>query len=145
MKKVAFLAMLCFVISGCGYSNWNVFNAPQTGNSGQSQTNKTNGDIQQNSSFDQGLVVIEEDMPKPSEVENPNKPEAKKDGKFHINTIVSTWGRPDQVRIDDFDQKNYIWQNCTGSGENKKCCERTLVTDEEGYVTNLREAINHCL
>lgn len=149
MKKIVFSIMLAFIIGGCGYSNWNVFNSPQTQNSRQNsqQTNTNqNGQISQTIEQNQGLIVLEEPMPQQqNDFENPNKPEAKKDGNFHINTIVSTWGKPTRVKIDDFDQKNYIWQNCKGSGDSKQCCERVLITDNEGYVTNLREAISECL
>ena len=78
---------------------------------------------------------------------------------FHIDTVINTWGEPKETRVDANGSNVYVWENCKPTGNmiekcdsngcktipETTCCERALVTDEFGYVQNLKEAVNNCI
>ena len=129
MKKINLsVFMIALFISGCGVSNWNI------GKTTMQNTKK-------------------EEVSKPKEEVNNNK------NNYHIDTIINTWGNPTSTRQNSAGNKIYIWENCKPTGAmvdvcddngcstipEKNCCERALVTDKDGYVQNLKEAVNSCI
>ena len=152
MKKVLFLACVAVLIGGCGYSNWNVFGEPNSqSTTTQTTTMPTQEPMRPEDTMQDGQTIggKEIQMQQPQDREN----------MFHINTVVSTWGKPDSARIDDDNIRHYIWRNCKDTGVYREqcieddckqvpvrnCCDRDLITDDEGYVINLKEAVSKCL
>lgn len=143
MKKylLSLTAIITFMFTGCTYSNWNVGN--------QYPAKKpTDTSVSTNSN-----------IPSDSEPDMNAKTPKDRTNMFHINTVINTWGQPNDIRVNPDGKKVYIWQNCKSTGKyidrctqdscetvpETTCCERALVTDEEGYVTNLKEAIASCM
>lgn len=148
MKKIAiFSTFIIFLLTGCGYSNWNIL-SPNSPND----------------------VVLKEPTKKPKKVEEVKKEEKKpeepkqqevKDRKnsFTIDQVIKSWGPYDLKRTSNSGNPIYIWKNCKTTGKTKTqcngdtcdtvqettCCERALRVDSEGYVTNLKEAIASCM
>lgn len=128
MKKINLsILLVAFFISGCSVSNWNI---------GKTTTQNTQ----------------KEEISKPKTVNN-NK------NNFHIDTIINTWGNPTTTRQNSAGNKIYVWENCKPTGvmvdvcddsgcstvPETTCCERALITDKDGYVQNLKEAVNSCI
>lgn len=75
-------------------------------------------------------------------------------GNKHISAVIAAWGEPKFKTSDGV----YIWESCRKSGKYVKncednecqavaqevCCDRKLKTNQNGYVTNLREALKEC-
>lgn len=131
MKKQIFVIFaFALLISGCSVSNWNI--GKDTGaNTKQPQTQPV------------------------QEVKQPQTNQ----NNFHIDTVINTWGKPNATRVNSAGNKVYVWENCKPTGvmvdkcnENgcstipeTSCCERALITDQDGYVQNLKEAVNSCI
>lgn len=141
MRKLSLFITIfvAVIISGCSVSNWNV-GKTQTGSTQQEQPAEP--------------TPVEPTTPTPPPVEAP-KPQSK----IHIDKIIEAWGSPSAERRDERGNKVYIYQNCKPTGmyidkcddsgcktvPETKCCERALVTDKDGYVLNLKEAVNSCM
>lgn len=122
---------VAIVISGCGVSNWNV--------------GKTVGQQEQSTKTPTQTA--------PVEIEKPKTPT------LHIDKIIQAWGSPTKIEKDALNRDVYIWENCKATGlyvdkcddsgcktvPETKCCERVLNTDENGNVTNLKDAVNSCM
>ncbi|CZE45793.1 hypothetical protein [Campylobacter geochelonis] len=130
MSKIYLFAVAVAVLfAGCSASNWNLGKTPIQG----SQTDKTQPTMQQTQ-------------------QNSSQ-------NFHINTVINTWGEPDLTRTNSAGNQVYVWQNCKATGKyiercdqntcetipEQECCERALITDQNGYVQNLKEAVNSCM
>lgn len=137
MKKIYILSLAitsALLLGGCSASNWNL---GKTMDKNQDQQSKTG---QQSKTQDKTQ----------SQTQSSN---------FHIDTIINTWGQPTFERTSPQGNKVYVWENCKPTGvyidrcdENgcetvpeTQCCERALETDQHGYVSNLKEAINSCM
>ncbi|NLK66726.1 MAG: hypothetical protein GX282_04540 [Campylobacteraceae bacterium] len=130
-RQLIALFAMAILMSGCTTSQWNV--GKGTGKQPHQPPMET----------------PQKQAPKP-------KPE---ETSFHIDTVINTWGQPKEVRVNSAGNKVYVWENCKPTGlmidkcdENgcstvpeTTCCERALVTDERGYVQNLKEAVNSCI
>lgn len=129
MKKTYMLTLSSIILfAGCSASNWNL---------GKTMTN---------------------DIPQAKQ-EQPKTIKEKNAENFHIDTVINTWGEPTSTRVNSAGNKVYVWENCKPTGnfiescnENgcetipeKECCERDLITDEAGYVQNIKEAVNSCI
>ena len=152
MKKVLFLVCIMAFFGGCGYSNWNINNQPTTQNGQNTQTpDIVQEPVKPEDTMQDGQTIGGTQI----EIEQPQD----RENMFHINTVVSTWGRPDNEFIDDDNIKHYIWKNCKDTGVYREqcvgedckqvpvrnCCDRDLITDDEGYVINLKEAVAKCI
>lgn len=162
------LAILAFglIFTGCNYSNWNL-TAPktqkQTPNSQNSQNQNGNFSVNEPANVEQ-TEMIEENIDFGNQIEIPTDEsqttakEQEKAGTYQIATIVSLWGTPNSVKTNEDGTKSYIWKSCKETGKNiencedgecvskpqVQCCDRILNTDEQNYVTNLKEAIQNC-
>ncbi|PSM51656.1 hypothetical protein CRN67_07405 [Campylobacter blaseri] len=130
----SFVIVFTLFLSGCSVSNWNL---------GKTTTKE----MPQTENKPQGGLKEESETKK---AENSN---------FHIDTIINTWGQPTYERTNPQGKKVYIWENCKPTGvyidrcdsngcetvPETQCCERALETDNNGYVQNLKEAINSCI
>ena len=147
MRKILFLACVAALFGGCGYSNWNVYGEPDSPTTSQPTQEPTKPEDSMQDGQTIGGTQIEIEQPQDRE------------NMFHINTVVSTWGRPDNAFIDDDNIRHYVWRNCKNTGQYREqcvedscknvpvqnCCDRDLITDDEGYVVNLKEAVAKCL
>ncbi|NLY04380.1 MAG: hypothetical protein GXZ15_06065 [Campylobacter sp.] len=129
--SILIIALLAITISGCSVSNWNV--------------GKT-------AKGDEEVATVET---KPSSVATKEHNE----NNLHIDKIIEAWGSPTRETENSAGDKIYIYENCKATGvyvdkcdENgcqtipeMNCCERELITDQNGYVQNLKDAINSCL
>ena len=137
MKKIVLLACIAAFFGGCGYSNWNVYGEPNTQST---QTTTTSEPTRPEDSMQDGQTIGgDQNMGTQVEFEQPQD----RENMFHINTIVSAWGRPDSIRVGSDDEKHYIWDVCRDG----KCCTRDIVTDDEGYIMKsaLKEAVAGCI
>lgn len=130
--KLLISIFVAIVISGCSVSNWNV--------------GKTIGKEEQPSTQTPAQTA-------PAEIEQQKTPA------LHIDTIIQAWGSPTKIEKDSLGRDIYIWENCKATGlyidkcddtgcktvPQTKCCERAINTDENGNVTNLKEAVNSCI
>lgn len=135
MRKVSLIVtfFISLIISGCSVSNWNV--------------GKTVGESKTTSNEQTPVQTP------PSQVTKP------KQQNLHVNKIIEAWGSPTKMRKGALDEDIYVWENCKATGlyvdkcddngcktvPETKCCERALITDKDGYVTNLKEAVNNCI
>ena len=144
MKKVFILACVVLFFGGCGYSNWNVFGEPSS-QGGTQTTTPTMPSVQEPTRpediIQDGQTIGGETMANTTEIEMDIPKD--RENMFHINTVVSAWGRPDNIRIGNDDQKHYIWEVCRDG----RCCSRDIITDDEGYVMKyaLKEAVARCI
>lgn len=158
-KHIAILAIFALFFAGCGYSNWNLGNAAPK--PPQEQTQTGNGQLDNSIHHDQiqttdsGTGVV--DITGSGTTSPEGAPS--QGNMFHIDTIISTWGEPNTIQTNALGEKVYIWKNCRSTGQyiekcnadscetvpETVCCERKLVTNSEGYVTNLKQAIAECM
>lgn len=148
MKNLIGMILLSavFVFSGCSYSNWNISKDKPAAKHQPKQDVMDEPIVKAEPIIDQN---IEQNITTPKDRAN----------MFHINTVVSTWGAPNSVKVDENGDNNYIWKNCKKTGKyidecrddvcntvpETACCDRVLITDKEGYVTNLKEAVANCM
>lgn len=145
MKFYLYLPMivLSVLLTGCGYSSWNVMNdddEPMVVH--KAQKKQPAQEVKVNTP-----EVVQQDV---NETKKPQRPA----NAFHIDEVIKTWGEPNLRR-----PNVYIWKNCKATGKyidkcegdtcetvpETKCCERALKTDSEGYVLNLKQAISACM
>lgn len=138
-------------------------NVAVPGSAKPQNTNNQTTQTEQNSDDNGDFVMIENDIP--GTVENnatqsfeEHNATKEQSGMYKITTITSLWGAPNKVIQDENGANRYIWKNCKESGKYEQkceddncesvpkldCCDRILITDSEGYVTNLKEAIQEC-
>lgn len=143
MRKILIFAF-ALILSGCGYSNWNVFN-DDTPKTTQKPAKKP--------------IPKPEPKPQPPVKPETNTTKTRDKNAFTIDQVIKSWGTYDLKRTASDGTGIYIWKVCKSSGKTKtecdgdtcdtiqenKCCERALRTDSEGYVTNLKQAIAKCM